>query len=130
MVRPPISWPGNKRLLAPRIIERLPPHRCYAEVFGGSLAVLLAKPPSIVEIVNDLDAQIVNFFRCARHHCGELQREMALVLHSRSEFESFLEQPGLTDIQRAARWHARNKLSFGGKGRHYATSKLRGGGIP
>jgi DNA adenine methylase len=38
----------------------------YVERFGGKANVLLRKPPSTVEIFNDLDERVVNFFRVLR----------------------------------------------------------------
>lgn len=123
----PISWPGSKRLLTKHIIPKLPEHRLYVEVFGGSLAVLLAKERSRHEVVNDLNGDLVGFFRCVQFHREALLEELRYVLNSRAAFEGFVAQPGLTDLQRAARWFVRNKISFGAKGGHYGTSKKGGG---
>jgi DNA adenine methylase len=78
------------------------------------LAVLLAKERSKQEVVNDLNGNLVNFFRCVRFHQEPLLVEIEFVLNSREEFHDFRSQPGLTDIQRAARWFFRNKNCFGG----------------
>jgi DNA adenine methylase len=53
-------WFGGKRNLAQRIVELLGPHRVYWEPFCGSMAVLMAKPPCIMETVNDLHADLIN----------------------------------------------------------------------
>lgn len=63
MTRPPFAYFGGKTILAPRIADLLPPHRHYVEPFAGSLAVLLAKAPSVMETVNDLDHSVVAFCR-------------------------------------------------------------------
>ncbi len=126
-MNPVFPWPGGKRRLAPEIIARLPEHICYAEVFGGGLAVLLAKEHSKIEAVNDASSDLVRFFRVVRFHHEEFIREVTLVLNSREEFKDFREQPGLTDVQRAARWYTVQRLSFGGRGKHYGKSKKAGG---
>lgn len=126
-MNPVFPWPGGKRRMAKHIIPKFPEHTCYAEVFGGGLAVLLAKERSKIEVVNDLDSQLVTFFRVVRFHHTELMEEIALVLNSREEFLDFREQPGLTDIQKAARWFVVQRLSFGGKGTHYGKGKTSGG---
>jgi DNA adenine methylase len=46
----------------------LPPHRIYVEVFGGAASVLLAKPPSPIEVYNDVDGSLVNLFETIRNH--------------------------------------------------------------
>ena len=56
-------WFGGKRNLAPRIVELLGKHRVYWEPFCGSMAVLMAKPPCVMETVNDLHADLINLAR-------------------------------------------------------------------
>ncbi len=108
---------GGKSRLLDRLLPHLPAkadHDCYCEPFAGGLAVLLAKERSKMEILNDLDGDLVTFYRCVRFHSEPLCAELEFVLNSRQEFMDFKQQPGLTDIQRAARWYFRNKVSFGG----------------
>ena len=51
--------------MAGRIVDIMPEHALYAEVFGGAGNVLLRKPieKSRIEIYNDLNSDLVNFFR-------------------------------------------------------------------
>src|SRR6266540_1363749 len=60
---PPFAYYGGKTTLADRIVQALPAHRHYVEPFAGSLAVLPAKPPALFETVNDLDQQVMTFWR-------------------------------------------------------------------
>lgn len=92
----------------------IPKHNCYVEPFAGGLAVFLAKPRSANEVINDVHTDLITFYRCVRFHREELLTELEFVLNSRQEFHDFRAQPGLTDIQRAARWYTRNKIGFGG----------------
>jgi hypothetical protein len=57
--QPPMAYFGGKTKLARRIAARLPSHEHYVEPFAGSLAVLLAKQPSRIETVSDLDGDLV-----------------------------------------------------------------------
>jgi DNA adenine methylase len=120
----PLSYIGGKHRLAKRLIALFPPHTTYCEVFLGGAQVLCKKPPSKVEVVNDLDGQVVNFFRCAQQHPDELSRQLKSVLVSREWFEIFLNQnpASLTDIQRAARFFYLQKNCYAGlvRGQHYA----------
>lgn len=84
-MRPPFAYYGGKTNLADRIVSLLPEHTHYVEPFAGSLAVLLAKPRSKMETVNDLDQDLVNFWRVLRDQPDELARLMALTPHSRVE---------------------------------------------
>jgi DNA adenine methylase len=113
-VRPGVRWPGGKSRLLKHLLPLIAPHTCYCEPFSGGLAVLLAKPRSEVEVINDRHGDLVRFYRCVRFHAEALLTELEFVLNSREEFRDFRAQPGLTDIQRAARWFYRNRLCFGG----------------
>jgi DNA adenine methylase len=121
--RPVVGWPGGKQRLLKHILPLIPEHTLYCEVFGGGLAVFLAKPESDVEVINDIHGDLVRFWRCCKFHIDALIDELDLVLNSRREFEDYGQQVGLTDIQRAARWFIRNKLSFGGMGANFAISR-------
>jgi DNA adenine methylase len=56
-------WFGSKRNLAPTIVSELGEHRVYWEPFCGSMAVLLNKPPTVMETVNDLHGDLINLAR-------------------------------------------------------------------
>ncbi|MDR0533100.1 MAG: DNA adenine methylase [Verrucomicrobiales bacterium] len=113
-IKPAVRWPGGKSRLLKELLPLIPPHTCYVEPFAGGLAMLLAKAPSPIEVINDINHDLVGFYRCVRFHRDELLTELEFVLNSREEFNDFRQQPGLTDIQRAARWFFRNKTCFGG----------------
>lgn len=126
--KPVFAWPGGKTRLAPHIIPLIPPHELFVDVFCGALGFFLAKPPSRAELINDFNGELVSFFRVVKYHEMELQRELRFVTNSRADFFAYAEQPGLTDIQRAARWFIRLKNSFGGGGRSWAVQRKGGGG--
>lgn len=102
-VMPPFSYYGGKTTLGPQIAALLPKHRHYIEPFAGSLAVLLAKPPSDSETVNDIDGDIVTFWRVLRDHPEELERVAMLTPHSRTEHELAWTPAPTDDIERARR---------------------------
>lgn len=84
-MKPPIAYYGSKATIADRIVRLLPEHRHYVEPYAGSLAVLLAKPPSKLETVNDLDRELVTFWRVCRDRFEDLTRVVAFTPHSRVE---------------------------------------------
>ena len=114
--KPLIKRPGGKTRMLQHLLPILSQyqHRCYCEPFCGGAAVLLAKPPSEHEVINDLDGEITNLYRQVKYHCDEVLREMQWMIESRKDFVDFKAQPGLTEIQRAARWVYRNFYSFAG----------------
>lgn len=83
--RPVLRYFGSKWRLAPWIISHFPKHHGYVEPFGGGCNLLLRKPPSKVEVYNDLDGDVVNFFRVLREKMPELLRAIELTPYSRQE---------------------------------------------
>src|SRR5258708_25193454 len=80
------GWYGGKFSHLDWLLPLLPACHHYCEPFAGSAAVLLNKEPSPVETYNDLDGEVVNFFRVCRDHGEELTRGIALTPFSREEF--------------------------------------------
>jgi DNA adenine methylase len=100
-MRPPIPYFGGKMLVGPAIAALLPPHSHYVEPYCGSLAVLLAKAPSGHETVNDLDGELMTFWRVVRDQPDDLARVCALTPHARAEQESaYLEAAGDLEVAR------------------------------
>jgi DNA adenine methylase len=114
-LRPPVKWHGGKFYLCHRIIEKFPPHDTYVEPFGGAASVLLNKPPSPVEVYNDLDQRITRLFRVLRDHGQELQRRLSLTPYSEIEFKES-EKDVVDEIEQARRDFVRWRLSLGGRG--------------
>jgi DNA adenine methylase len=112
----PLCYIGGKNRLATRIIPLLPEHITYVEPFAGGAQVLFHKSPSNVEVLNDLDYDIVNFFRVCQWHYEELVRYLKYCHISRKLHELHLaaNPATLTDIQRAGRFFYLQKNSFGG----------------
>ena len=71
-----IKYPGAKWSLAKWIVGQFPAHHSYLEPFFGSGAVLFNKPRSHIETVNDLDGDVVNFFRWIRDDPERLAKEI------------------------------------------------------
>lgn len=73
--RPPLSgWLGGKSKLAKTIINLIPEHTCYCEVFAGAAWVLFRKPESKVEVVNDYSLDVSNLYRVLQNHLEEFVR--------------------------------------------------------
>lgn len=113
----PVTQTGGKNRLAKTIIPMFPPHACYAEPFCGGAQVFFHKSPSKVEVLNDLDGELINFFRVAQSHPDELIRCLHYHLGSRRWFDLYktTDPKTLTDIERAVRFFYIRRLSFGGK---------------
>lgn len=112
----PLAYIGGKNRVANKIIDLFPAHTTYVEAFAGGAQVFFHKEPSPVEVLNDLDGEIVNFFRICQSHHEELLRYLRFCLVSRRWFGLFEAQhpEALTDIQRAARFFYLQKNAYGG----------------
>ena len=117
MLNSPIKWVGGKSRLRKRIIDVLPPHTCYVEPFGGAAWVLFGKPPSNVEVLNDIDQDLITFFRVIKEKPEQLIASFEWELVSRAEFErlAHLDPTQLTDIQRAHRFYYLIMAGWGGE---------------
>lgn len=110
-----LNYPGAKWGMAKQIVSLMPPHRSYLEPFFGSGAVLFNKPPSAIETVNDIDGDIVNFFRVLREQPDDLADAIALTPYSRDVFDDAHENRGSSDFDRAYRFAVRSKMGHGFK---------------
>jgi|SRR5271156_940945 len=119
----PLNFFGSKTKLAPQIVRHFPPHLTYVEPFGGSAAVLFAKEPAKVEVYNDLDGELVNFFRVLRNAklCAKLGHAAENTLYARSEFE-LAKQACDDPVEAARRFLVRQRMSFGGNGEDWCYS--------
>lgn len=80
------GWYGGKFSHLDWLLPLLPECHHYCEPFGGSAAVLINRVPSPVETYNDMDGEVVNFFKVLRNNPDELARLVALTPFSREEF--------------------------------------------
>jgi DNA adenine methylase len=84
-MRTPISYYGGKQTLSAIILGLIPEHRIYCEPFLGGAAVFFAKKPSKVEIINDTNCELINFYEVLKHEFTSLEKEIAISLHSRKK---------------------------------------------
>jgi DNA adenine methylase len=82
-MRTPLSYYGGKQMLASTILGLIPEHRIYCEPFIGGAAVFFAKESSKVEVINDCNGEIVNFYEVIKRDFPALQKEIEISLHSR-----------------------------------------------
>ena len=119
MLRAPFSWFGGKVHMRSKLLKMIPDHDIYVEAFGGSAAMLLAKSPSKVEVYNDVDSGLVNFFRVLRNsrQFKRLQFLSLLTPYSREEYQWAREtwRECMAPVDRAHRWLLVARMSFAGK---------------
>lgn len=118
--RPVLRYFGGKWRIAPWIISHLPPHTCYVEPFGGGASILLRKRQSPIEVYNDADGEVVNFFRMLRERTDELVKAIALTPYSRAELDLTYE-PCDDPLERARRMFVRSWQGRGGARNQWRT---------
>jgi DNA adenine methylase len=102
------GWYGGKFSHLKWLLPLLPSAHHYCEPFAGSAAVLLNRGPAPVETYNDLDGEVVNFFRVLREEPDELIRMVGLTPFSREEFYKSLQyDETVTRLERARRFFVR-----------------------
>ena len=107
------SYIGGKYFSAKWIISLLPRHRHYVEPYCGAAHIALNKEPSVIETINDINGDLINFFVQLRDNPDELINKFDLTLYSRNEL-ALACQPTDNDIERARRWLVRAMQTFGG----------------
>lgn len=127
-------WYGGKYSHLPfilRLIHRAGPHAKFVDVYGGSASVVLNKRPSPIDCYNDLDGEVVNFFRVLRDHASVLCRKLALTPYSREEYTSALspDRRCVDDIERARRFFivarmTRNAMALNGASFRWSYAKM------
>ncbi len=104
----PFGWYGGKFSHLDWLLPLLPKCRHYCEPFAGSGAVLLNRTPAKVETYNDLDGEVVNFFRVLRSEKEKLIEAISLTPFSRQEFALSCElRSSLSNFERARRFYIR-----------------------
>lgn len=113
-MRTVLKYPGAKNRLADWICSFIPPHEVYVEAFAGSLAVFFNKIPARIETINDLDKNIVNYFKILRENPERLIEQLELTPYSRDEYYEACEyNESDSDIEKARKFVVRCWQGFG-----------------
>lgn len=109
---PPLRYTGAKWKLADWILSHFPPHDIYVEPYCGGASIFFRKEPSKVEVLNDLNGDVVNFFRVLREQPDKLIKAIDLTPFSREEYDlAFV--PSEDPIEKARRFYVLCWQSFG-----------------
>jgi len=117
----PLNWIGGKSQSVKTIVKMFPKHECYCEVFGGGLWVFFGKQPSKVEIVNDINSELINFYRVIQRKCDKFLEREKYEMYSRELYYEYLNDYysgkhfEFGDVERAFRFFCLIKEAFGSK---------------
>jgi DNA adenine methylase len=114
--RPILRYHGGKWKMAPWIIQFFPTHRVYVEPFAGGASVLLRKPQSKSEILNDVNSRLVNLFQVLRNPqmAAELEQQLRLTPFARAEQRQAIEH-GPDPVEDARRLIVLSYQSYSGR---------------
>jgi len=125
---------GGKFYMLKYILQLIPPHKIYVEVFGGSGKVLLNKPRSFLEVWNDYDRRIANLFHVVVFQFDEFYEKVRGLVYSRELYKKYkqelseLKQIEIGDIDLAVKtYYVMNCMFNGGSnlGGSFAFSKVK-----
>lgn len=120
-LKSPVNRFGGKHLLSASLSRKIPQHTLYCECFSGAAHLLFIKDPSLVEILNDTDSHLINFFKVIQHLETRqlLIDKLNFMPYSRKLWQDLRHQwkhgniPGDT-IKAAAQWFYLNRSTFSG----------------
>lgn len=134
IAKSPFGYFGSKHRIALPLIKYIPPHNAWVDAFCGSAAVTFAKSPAQIEIINDINGEIVNFFNQLRRNGSKLCREIAMTPYARQELVSArLHKKNLSSLERARRFLVSSMMAINGifgnekGGFSYSNSYVRNG---
>jgi len=116
-LKSPIKWMGGKSNSIKKILPLIPEHKTYVEPFFGGGWIYFAKEKSKVEVINDINGDLVNFFEVLRTQYDEFIERYNFVIKSRELFLKYREtisDEKLSSLERAFRFFYVNQNAFGG----------------
>jgi DNA adenine methylase len=126
VTRPALRYHGGKFRLAPWMLQFFPEHRVYTEAVRRRCRRVAAEAALGGEVYNDLDGDVVNFFRQLRDPIARAHLEVAIreTPYARIEFEEAW-LPTDDELERARRLCIRAQMGFGSAGATKGTTGLR-----
>jgi DNA adenine methylase len=104
-IKTPVPYYGGKQMMIPEILPRIPDHDLYTEAYFGGGAIFWAKQPVKIEIINDINGEVINFYIVLQTQYTALNKLIQATLHSRKQHKNayvIYSSPELFDnVQRA-----------------------------
>lgn len=113
----PIKWMGGKSQSVKNILPLIPKHKTYVEPFLGAGWILFAKEKASIEVINDINGDLINFFNIIKNNSNEFIERMNLTLKSKDlfyEYRTSMSNKDLSSLERAFRFYYINQNAFGG----------------
>lgn len=130
LLKPPFAYYGGKQKMMKHILPYIPEHNNYVEVFGGSGALLFAKPQVKNETYNDYDDRLYNFFTILKdpNKYQELIHMLELTPYCEKMFHEAKEHyydEDKTDVEKAYYYFIMNVFSMSSIGREFTYNIIK-----
>ena len=126
-----ITYYGGKQKLVSWISRYIPKHKCYIEPFAGGLALFFGRPKikGTIEVINDINSMVTNFWKQLRDNNDELHRLLDNTLYSREDFlhcrDIYNKKKEASDMEKARAFFVVNNFSFACGGKNFSSSGYR-----
>jgi len=126
----PINWIGGKSKLYKTIISIMPEHKCYVEAFAGGIWTLINKPKVTVEVINDINKELVNFYQVIQNDYDIMKEKFMFMISAREIFNQYRNMSSkeicnMNKVDRAVRFLYLNRCSHSGRMQSYGYSNVR-----
>lgn len=82
-MKTPITYYGGKQKLVKHILPLIPEHELYGEPFAGGAAIFFEKENAKVNVLNDTNRELINFYKVVQSDFVSLEKEIQISLYSR-----------------------------------------------
>lgn len=118
-MKTPITYYGGKQTMLKHIRPLIPAHTCYCESFAGGAAVFFDKEPVSVNVINDLNGELINFYRVVVSDPEGFRHEVLQTLHCREQHQQawhiYNHSAFFSPVQRAWAVWVLSKMGFAGQ---------------
>lgn len=126
----PINWVGGKSKLYNTIISIMPEHKCYVEAFAGGIWTLINKSKVRVEVINDINKELVNFYQVIQNDYDKMKEKFKFMISCREIFTQYKNMSdedisNMDKVDRAIRFLYLNRCSHSGLMQNYGYSNTR-----
>ena len=117
-----VAYAGGQKGLLPLLLELIPAHEKYVEIFGGGCTLLFNKNISKFEVYNDVNRNLTNLFKVIRDRTEEFKEQLKFLPQNRALFQDFKREliKETDDLQKALKFYYLLTYSFSGVTHRYS----------
>lgn len=109
-----LNYPGSKQMIKDWILSYIPKHTVYVEPYFGSGSIFFDKDRAKIEVINDIDQDIYNYFKVIRDKPNEIIEQIMFTPFSIEEYHnSRIINENDNDIEKARKFAIRCYFGIG-----------------